>query len=135
MLQPKTTKYRKTHKGRNRGYSYCKKLVFGNFGMIAITRGKISAKQLESARKVITRVMKRQGNIWIRIFPDKPITLKPLEVRMGKGKGNVEYWVSVIKPGTMIFELSNVNLEIAKQAIKLANDKLPIKTIFIKNFV
>ncbi|MCV2502212.1 MAG: 50S ribosomal protein L16 [Candidatus Lightella neohaematopini] len=131
MLQPKRTKFNKMHKGRNRGLALNSNINFGYFGMKSISHGRITAKQIESARRVITKVMKRQGKIWIRIFPDKPITKKPLEVRMGKGKGNVEYWVALVKPGRVIYEISGVTEEIAKEAFKLATTKLPIKTIFI----
>ncbi len=136
MLQPKRTKYRKVQKGRNRGISNDTELKFGTFGLKAITRGSISAKQIESARRVITRVVKNQGSMWIRVFPDKPITKKPLEVRMGKGKGNVEYWVAVIKPGKILYELDGIDQNSAKKVFKLAGDKLSIKTIFvIKNLL
>lgn len=132
MLQPKKTKYRKVQKGRNKGFYIGDKINFGKFALKAVTRGSISSKQIESARKVITHTIKRQGFIWIRIFPDKPITRKPLEVRMGKGKGNVEYWVAVVKPGKIIYELDGVDEFIAKKAFKLAGAKLPLKTVFIK---
>ncbi|MCV2528253.1 MAG: 50S ribosomal protein L16 [Candidatus Lightella neohaematopini] len=131
MLQPKKTKFKKMHKGRNRGLTINSNINFGCFGMKAINHGRITAKQIESARRVITKIMKRQGRIWIRIFPDKPITRKPLEVRMGKGKGNVEYWVALVKPGKIIYEISGVTEKIAKEAFKLATTKLPIKTIFV----
>ncbi len=131
MLCPKKTKYKKMQKGRNKGISNDINIIFGKFGLKAITRGFISSKQIESARRVITRVLKKQGYIWIRIFPDKPMTKKPLEVRMGKGKGNVEYWVSVIKPGKILYELSGVNENLAKKAFKLASAKLSVKTIFV----
>ncbi len=131
MLQPKKTKYRKMQKGRNKGLSNDIKIIFGKFALKAITRGSISSKQIESARRVITRTIKKQGSMWIRIFPDKPITKKPLEIRMGKGKGNVEYWVAVIKPGKILYELDGVSESLAKKAFKLASDKLSIKTIFV----
>ncbi|MCV2525626.1 MAG: 50S ribosomal protein L16 [Candidatus Lightella neohaematopini] len=131
MLQPKKTKFKKMHKGRNRGLTMNSNINFGCFGMKSVNHGRITAKQIESARRVITKIMKRQGKIWIRIFPDKPITKKPLEVRMGKGKGNVEYWVALVKPGKIIYEISGVTEEIAKEAFKLATTKLPIKTIFV----
>ncbi|WP_343183002.1 50S ribosomal protein L16 [Buchnera aphidicola (Neophyllaphis podocarpi)] len=134
MLQPKRTKYRKMHKGRNRGIFVNSELVFGSFGLQAITRGRITARQIESARRVIARAIKRQGKIWIRIFPDKPITQKPLEVRMGKGKGNVEYWVAMVKPGKILYEIDGVSAEESKEAFKLASSKLPIKTIFLKKW-
>ncbi|MCV2525910.1 MAG: 50S ribosomal protein L16 [Candidatus Lightella neohaematopini] len=131
MLQPKRTKFNKMHKGRNKGLTLNSNINFGCFGMKSISHGRITAKQIESARRVITKIMKRQGKIWIRIFPDKPITKKPLEVRMGKGKGNVEYWVALVKPGRVVYEISGVTEEIAREAFKLATTKLPIKTIFI----
>ncbi|MCX2957831.1 MAG: 50S ribosomal protein L16, partial [Serratia symbiotica] len=105
MLQPKRTKFRKMHKGRNRGLAVGTDISFGTFGLKAIDRGRITSRQIESARRAITRSIKRQGKLWIRIFPDKPITQKPLEVRMGKGKGNVEYWVALVQPGKIIYEL------------------------------
>ncbi len=131
MLQPRKTKYRKVQKGRNRGISNDTELKFGSFGLKAITRGSISSKQIESARRVITRVMKKQGFVWIRIFPDKPITKKPLEVRMGKGKGNVEYWISVIKPGKILYEIDGISKKLAQKAFRLAGAKLSVKTIFV----
>ncbi|WP_343189403.1 50S ribosomal protein L16 [Buchnera aphidicola] len=131
MLQPKKTKFRKMHKGRNRGLVFNDIIIFGTFGLKAVTRGRLTARQIESARRVITRSIKRVGKIWIRVFPDKPITKKPLEVRMGKGKGNVEYWVSLVQPGKILYEISGVSEEISKLALKLASDKLPIKTIFV----
>ncbi len=130
MLQPKKTKYRKMQKGRNRGFSNSTNIVFGKFALKAITRGNISSKQIESARRVITRKMNREGMIWIRMFPDKPITKKPLEIRMGKGKGNVEYWVAVIKPGKILYEIDGVNEDLAKKILKLAGSKLSVKTVF-----
>ena len=129
MLQPKQTKFRKMHKGRNRGLAQSgNTIAFGEYALKATTRGRITARQIESAR----RAMKRGGNIWIRIFPDKPITKKPLEVRMGKGKGNVEYWVSLVQPGTVLYEMAGVSEEVARQAFKLAAAKLPVRTTFIK---
>ncbi len=130
MLQPKRTKFRKMHKGRNRGLIIGTHLSFGNFGLKAIDRGRLTSRQIESARRAMTRAIKRQGKIWIRIFPDKPITVKPLEVRMGKGKGNVEYWVALIKPGKILYEIDGVPEMLAKEAFRLASAKLPIKTIF-----
>ena len=109
MLQPKQTKFRKMHKGRNRGLAQSgNTIAFGEYALKATTRGRITARQIESARRAMTRSIKRGGNIWIRIFPDKPITKKPLEVRMGKGKGNVEYWVSLVQPGTVLYEISSL---------------------------
>ncbi len=131
MLQPKKTKYRKVQKGRNKGISNDISLNFGKFGLKAITRGNISSRQIESARRVISRTIKRQGFLWIRIFPDKPITRKPLEIRMGKGKGNVEYWVAIIKPGKILYELDGVDENLARKAFKLAGDKLSVKTMFV----
>ncbi len=133
MLQPKRTKYRKTMKGRNRGLATSgNKVSFGNIGLQAITRGRISARQIESARRAMTRHIKRQGKVWIRIFPDKPITKKPLEVRMGKGKGSVEYWVAQVKPGAMLFEMQGVDDDVAKEAFSLAASKLPMRTTITK---
>lgn len=131
MLQPKRTKFRKMHKGRNRGIIVNDKIFFGTFGLKAITRGRLTSRQIESARRSIARYVKRLGKLWIRIFPDKPITQKPLEVRMGKGKGNVEYWVSLIQPGKILYEISGISEEESRQAFKLAADKLPLKTIFV----
>ncbi len=131
MLQPKRTKFRKQSKGRNRGLAHNgNKVSFGEFGLRAITRGRITARQIEAARRTITRKIKRSGKIWIRIFPDKPITSKPLEVRQGKGKGNVEYWVSEIQPGKMLYEIEGVPEELAREAFALAAAKLPVKTTF-----
>ena len=136
MLQPKRTKYRKTMKGRNRGLATCGNQVsFGNIGLQAVGRGRMTARQIESARRAMTRHVKRQGKIWIRVFPDKPITKKPLEVRMGKGKGSVEYWVAQIKPGAMLFEMQGVEESIAKEAFALAAAKIPMKTAVIKRTV
>ncbi|MBK4764829.1 MAG: 50S ribosomal protein L16 [Pantoea sp. Brub] len=135
MLQPKRTKFRKMHKGRNRGLAVGTEVSFGLFGLKAIGRGRISSSQIEAARRAMTRAIKRQGKVWIRIFPDKPITKKPLEVRMGKGKGNVEYWVAVIKPGKILYEIDNITEELAREALKLAAAKLPIKTTFVSKMV
>ncbi|HBA64637.1 MAG: 50S ribosomal protein L16 [Gammaproteobacteria bacterium HGW-Gammaproteobacteria-10] len=132
MLQPKRTKFRKQHKNRNNGIAVRGSSVsFGEFGLKATSRGRITARQIEAARRAITRHVKRGGKIWIRVFPDKPITKKPLEVRMGKGKGSVEYWVAQIKPGTMLYEIQGVPEELAREAFALASAKLPIKTTFI----
>lgn len=132
MLQPKRTKFRKQHKGRNRGLAQNGNQVsFGEFGLQAVTRGRITARQIEAARRAMTRYVKRGGKVWIRIFPDKPITKKPLEVRMGKGKGAVEYWVALIQPGKMLYEMSGVDEEIAREAFRLAAAKLPVKTTFV----
>lgn len=136
MLQPKRTKYRKQHKGRNRGLaSSGNKVSFGEFGLKATGRGRITARQIEAARRTITRTVKRGGKIWIRIFPDKPITKKPLEVRMGKGKGNVEYWVAQIQPGRMLYEIEGVSEELARRAFTLASAKLSVQTTFVKRMI
>jgi len=133
MLLPKRTKFRKMHKGRNRGLATTgNKVSFGEFGLQATGRGRMTARQIEAARRTITRHMKRSGRVWIRVFPDKPITKKPLEVRMGKGKGSVEYWVMEIKPGQMLYELEGVSEELAREAFKLAAAKLPFKCKFVK---
>ena len=132
MLQPKRTKFRKMHKGRNRGLAdRGSKVSFGEFGLKASGRGRITARQIEAARRAMTRHIKRGGKIWIRVFPDKPITKKPLEVRMGKGKGAVEYWAAVVKPGRILFEVGGVPIDVAKEALRLAAQKLPVKTRFI----
>lgn len=136
MLQPKKTKFRKMHKGRNRGLAQRgSKVSFGEFGLKATARGRITARQIEAARRAMTRHIKRGGRIWIRIFPDKPITNKPLEVRMGKGKGNVEYWVAEIQPGRMLYEMEGVTEEVAREAFRLASAKLPLKTTFVSRGV
>ena len=136
MLQPKRTKFRKQNKGRNRGMAtVSNKVSFGEFGLKATTRGRITARQIEAARRTITRKIKRGGKIWIRIFPDKPITKKPLEVRQGKGKGNVEYWIAQIQPGRMLYELEGVPEDLAREAYKLAAAKLPVKTTFISRTI
>jgi large subunit ribosomal protein L16 len=132
MLQPKRTKFRKQHKMRNRGIATRgDKVSFGDYGLKATSRGRITARQIEAARRAINRHVKRGGQIWIRIFPDKPITKKPLEVRMGKGKGAVEYWAAVVKPGRILFEVGGVPIDIAKEALRLAAQKLPVKTRFV----
>ncbi len=136
MLQPKKTKFRKMMKGRNRGLATTgNKVSFGEYGLRADGRGRITARQIEAARRAMTRHIKRGGKIWIRIFPDKPITKKPLEVRMGKGKGNVEYWVAQIQPGRMLYEMEGVSEEIAREAFKLAAAKLPVATKFVTRTV
>jgi len=136
VLQPKRTKFRKQNKGRNRGMAtVSNKVSFGEFGLKATTRGRITARQIEAARRTITRKIKRGGKIWIRIFPDKPITKKPLEVRQGKGKGNVEYWIAQIQPGRMLYELEGVPEDLAREAFKLASAKLPVKTTFISRTI
>ena len=133
MLQPKKSKYRKQFKGRMHGISKGGNFLnFGSFGLKALTPKRITARQIEAARRAMTRHIKRGGNIWIRLFPDKPITKKPLEVRMGKGKGNVEYWVALVQPGKVMFEMAGVTEELAREAFKLASAKLPVKTRFLK---
>ncbi len=136
MLQPKRTKFRKQHKMRNRGIATRgDKVSFGEYGLKATGRGRITARQIEAARRAINRRVKRGGKIWIRIFPDKPITKKPLEVRMGKGKGSVEYWVAQIQPGKVLYEIKGVNEELAREAFSLAAAKLPVSTTFVARMV
>ncbi len=136
MLAPKRTKYRKQMKGRNRGLANRgSKVSFGQFGLKAIGRGQLTARQLEAARRAMTRHVKRGGKIWVRIFPDKPITKKPLEVRQGKGKGSVEYWVALIQPGKVLFEMEGVTKELAQEAFRLAAQKLPMKVVFVERTV
>jgi large subunit ribosomal protein L16 len=136
MLQPKRTKFRKQMKGRNRGFAIKgSKVSFGEFGLKAVDRGRITARQIEAARRAMTRYIKRGGKIWIRVFPDKPITKKPLEVRQGKGKGNVEYWVSLVQPGSMLYEMEGVSEDVAREAFRLASAKLPVKTTFVTRTV
>ncbi len=136
MLQPKRTKYRKMQKGRNRGLAgRGNKVSFGEFGLKAAGRGRMTARQIEAGRRAMTRHVRRGGQIWIRVFPDKPITQKPLEVRQGKGKGNVEYWVAQIKPGRVIYEMEGVSEEVARAACRLAAAKLPFPTTFVKRSV
>ncbi len=136
MLQPKRTKFRKQMKGRNRGLALAgSKVSFGEFGLKATDRGRLTARQIESARRAINRYVRRGGKIWIRIFPDKPISKKPLEVRQGKGKGNVEYWVAQIQPGKVLYEIEGVTEEIAREAFRLAAAKLPMKTTFVSRQV
>ncbi len=132
MLQPKRTKFRKQHKGRNRGLAQRGSTVsFGEYGLKATGRGRITARQIEAARRAMTRHVKRGGKIWIRVFPDKPITQKPLEVRQGKGKGNVEYWVAQVQPGRVLYEMEGVSEEVAREAFRLAAAKLPFATAFV----
>lgn len=136
MLQPKRTKFRKQHKGRNNGVAVRGSLVsFGEFGLKSLGRGRITARQIEAARRTITGHVKRSGKMWIRIFPDKPITKKPLEVRMGKGKGSVEFWVAQVKPGTILYEIQGVPKDLARQAFTLAAAKLPVKTTFVERTI
>lgn len=133
MLQPKRTKFRKQFKGRNTGLAHRGSAVsFGEFGLKALDRGQLTARQIEAARRAMTRHIKRGGKIWIRVFPDKPITKKPLEVRQGKGKGNVEYWVAQIQPGRLLYEMSGVSEDVAREAFRLAAAKLPIRTVVVE---
>ena len=136
MLQPKRTKFRKMHKGRNRGLATRGSTVsFGEFALKSIGRGRMTARQIEAGRRAMTWHVKRGGKIWIRVFPDKPITQKPLEVRQGKGKGNVEYWVAQIKPGKVLFEVEGVTEEVAREALSLAAAKIPFPTAFVRRTV
>ncbi|MES2998731.1 MAG: 50S ribosomal protein L16 [Pseudomonadota bacterium] len=136
MLQPKRTKYRKQFKGRNRGLaSRGTEISFGQYGLKATAAGFITSRQIEAARRALTRHIKRGGKVWIRLFPDKPITKKPLEVRQGKGKGNVEYWVAVVQPGRVLFEMEGITSDVAKAALKLADAKLSVTTRFITRTV
>ena len=132
MLQPKRTKFRKMQKGRMKGMTTRgAELSFGSFGIKSLEPAWITSRQIEAARIAVTRFMKREGQVWIRIFPDKPVTKKPAEVRMGKGKGAPEYWVAVVRPGRIIFEAEGVPLDVAKEALRLAAQKLPVQTRFI----
>ncbi|WP_069659309.1 50S ribosomal protein L16 [Arcticibacter eurypsychrophilus] len=132
MLQPKRTKFRKMQKGKMKGLaSRGAELSFGSFGIKSLEPAWITSRQIEAARIAVTRFMKREGQVWIRIFPDKPVTKKPAEVRMGKGKGAPEYWVAVVRPGRMIFEAEGVPMEVAKEALRLAAQKLPVQTKFV----
>ncbi len=136
MLQPKRTKFRKQRKGRNRGLAQNgNKVSFGEYGLKATTRGRITARQIEAARRAMTRHIKRGGKIWIRMFPDVPVTKKPLEVRQGKGKGNVEYWVAKVQPGKVLYEMEGVDEKTAREAFRLADAKLPIRTSFVTRTV
>ena len=136
MLQPNKTKFRKQQKGRNRGLATRgNKVSFGEYGLKAVGRGRLTARQIEAARRAMTRYIKRGGKIWIRIFPDKPISKKPLEVRQGKGKGNVEYWVAQIQPGRMLYEMEGVDETVAREGFRLAASKLPIATTFVTRTV
>ena len=133
MLQPKRTKYRKMHKGRNDGLAWSGNAVsFGEFGLRATATGQLTARQIEAARRAITRQMKRQGRVWIRIFPDLPVTAKPTEVRMGKGKGAIEYWAARVAPGRIMFEIDGVAEDVAREALRLGAAKLPVRTRFIQ---
>lgn len=132
MLQPKRTRYRKQQKGRNRGLAFRgSEVSFGEYGLKATGRGRLTARQIEAARRAMTRHIKRGGKIWIRVFPDKPISKKPLEVRQGKGKGNVEYWVAQIQPGRVLYEMEGVAEDVAREAFRLAAAKLPMTTAFV----
>jgi large subunit ribosomal protein L16 len=136
MLQPKRTKYRKQQKGRNHGLAERgNSVAFGQFGLKATTRGPITARQIEAARRAITRYVKRGGKIWIRVFPDVPITAKPLEVRQGSGKGNVDHWAARIQPGRVLYEIEGVSEEVAREAFRLAATKLPLQTTFVQRTV
>ena len=136
MLQPKRTKYRKTQKGRNEGLASAgSEVSFGDFGLKATSRGELPAREIEAARRAFTREMKRVGKVWIRVFPDKPITQKALGVRMGKGKGTVEYWVCPIQPGKVLFEISGISEEVAREAFRLAAAKLSVTTTFVRKAV
>ncbi|GJL82775.1 MAG: 50S ribosomal protein L16 [marine bacterium B5-7] len=132
MLQPKRTKYRKQQKGRNRGLANRgNKVSFGEFGLKCVGRGRLTSRQIEASRRAINRHIKRGGRVWIRVFPDKPVSKKPLEVRMGKGKGNPEYWVALVQPGRMLFEIEGVDEGLAREAFRLAGAKLPVATSFV----
>lgn len=133
MLLPKRVKYRRVHRGRMKGKALRgNKVTYGKYGLVADEPGWIKSNQIEAARVAMTRYIRRGGNVWIKIFPDKPVTQKPAETRMGSGKGSPEYWVAVVKPGRVLFEISGVNENAAKEAMRLAGHKLPIKTSFIK---
>ena len=136
MFSPKRTKFRKQQKGKNRGMAWTGSDVsFGDYGMQATESGRLTARQIEAGRMAITRKVKRQGSLWIRVFPDKPVTKKPLEVRMGSGKGNVEYWVAKVKPGKVLFEMDGVDEATAREAFRLAGSKLSVSTTFVKRQV
>ncbi len=136
MMQPKRTKYRKQMKGKNRGLALTgNKVSFGEFGMKSTELGRITARQIEAARRVITRYVQRGGKLWIRIFPDTPVTKKPLEVRMGSGKGNVEYWAAKVQPGRMLYEIEGISETDAREAFRLAGSKLPVKYTFVRRTV
>ena len=136
MLMPKRTKFRKQQKGRNRGVATSgDKVSFGEYGLKTIDRGRITSRQIEAARRAMTRHVKRGGKIWIRIFPDVPVTKKPIEVRMGKGKGGVEYWVSKIQPGAVLYEMEGVSEPVAREAFRRAAAKLPVRTVFVNRTI
>ena len=133
MLQPTRTKFRKQQQGRNRGLAVRgSRVSFGDFGLKCVGRGRLTARQIEAARRAINRHVKRGGRVWIRVFPDKPVSKKPLEVRMGKGKGNPEFWVALVQPGTMLYEIQGVEEDLAREAFRLAGAKLPVATSFVK---
>jgi large subunit ribosomal protein L16 len=132
MLQPKKTKFRKQHKGRNRGLATRgNRVSFGEYGLKATTRGRVTAREIEAARRALTHYIKRGGRVWIRVFPDTPVSKKPLEVRMGKGKGNVEFWVALVKPGAVLYEMECVREDQAREAFRLAAAKLSVRTTFV----
>ncbi len=136
MLQPSRTKYRKQHKGRNDGLATSgNRVSFGEYGLRSMEHGRLTSRQIEAARRAVSRYVKRGGKLWIRIFPDKPISKKPLEVRMGSGKGSVEYWVASIKPGTVLYEIEGVGADIARAALRLAAGKLPVRTAIVQRTV
>jgi large subunit ribosomal protein L16 len=136
MLQPKRTKFRKQFKGRNRGLALRgSRVSFGEYGLKATERGRLTAREIESARRAMTRHVKRGGKVWIRVFPDKPITKKPLEVRQGKGKGNVEFWVALVQPGKVLYEMEGVTEDVAREAFDLAAAKLSVNTAFVRRTV
>lgn len=133
MLMPKRVKFRKAHRGRMRGDAHAgASVAFGEFGLQALARGWVTAQQIEASRRTVTRYIKRGGKLWIRVFPDKPVTKKPAETRMGSGKGNPEFWVAVVRPGRVMFELAGVSADVAREALTLAGHKLPLKTRFIQ---
>lgn len=136
MLQPKRTKFRKVHKGRNRGLALRGSTVsFGSIALKSTERGRLTARQIEAARRAITRKVKRGGKIWIRVFPDTPVTAKPLEVRQGSGKGNVDHWIVRVQPGKVLYEIEGVSEEVAREAFRLAAAKLPVQTVFVQRTV
>lgn len=136
MLQPNRTKYRKQQTGRNRGLAQRgNRVSFGEYGLRSVSRGRLTARQIEAGRQAMTRRIRRGGKVWIRVFPDKPVTKKPLEVRQGKGKGSVEYWVAQIQPGRMLYEMEGVDEEVAREAFALASSKLPVRTAFTRRSV
>jgi large subunit ribosomal protein L16 len=132
MLQPKRTKFRKAHKGRNRGLAHRgSEISFGSFALKTVDAAWLTSRQIEAARVAVTRFMKREGNVWIRVFPDKPVTRKPAEVRMGKGKGAPDHWVAVVRPGKILFEADGVSVAVAQEAMRLAAQKLPVRCKFV----